>query len=102
MIRPKRKTDYANEIASSGEGNHRIERLYVKEQDQVEIRFSWWNNDKMALRPLDLPEHELLQMMKEAIHEGVFTEGFLKDLTGLLYETRRTAKYADPNDRGHD
>jgi len=34
-------------------GDNRIERLFIKEHKQVEIRVSWWPDGRMANRPLD-------------------------------------------------
>jgi hypothetical protein len=58
----------------------RIERLLIKESQQEEIRFSWWKDNRMIPRPLDLPEDELLILIKTAIQENVFSENFLKAL----------------------
>ena len=81
-----RDTDYATELATADvEG---IERLFVKPENHVEIRFSWWVDNRMANRPLDLPERELLPLLKQAIEKGVFTEGFLRELHAILYDTR--------------
>jgi hypothetical protein len=62
----------------------RIERLFVKEFQQEEIRFSWWKDDKIMMRPLDLPEDELLELFRRAIDEGVFRPEFLKALKRVL------------------
>src|SRR3954471_5309995 len=56
-----RDTDYATELARavltfpSGD-EARIERLFVKSQNQIEIRMSWWKDGKLQPRPLDLGE----------------------------------------------
>ena len=83
-----RDTDYAKELASADINGCRIERLFVKGENQEEIRFSWWVEGRMANRPLDLPEHELLALFRAAITEGVFTSDFLRDLHASLYELR--------------
>jgi hypothetical protein len=85
-----RDTAYATELASADLRGCRIERLHVKELGKDEIRFSWWPEGKMANRPLDLPEDELLPLLRQAIQKGVFTEGFLRDLHSMLYEVRGT------------
>ncbi len=87
-----RDTSYATELAHADIGGHRIERLHVKHQGQEEIRFSWWKDGRMAMRPLDLPEHELLPLLRKAIENGVFTEGFLRELHSLLYEARGSVR----------
>jgi hypothetical protein len=83
-----RDTAYARELATaslaSGDSEVRIERLFVKEFQQEEIRFSWWKGDKMMMRPLDLPEHELLELFRLAIQQRVFQPEFLRALKGIL------------------
>jgi hypothetical protein len=64
---PMRDTEYATETASATMNACRIERLYVKGEGQVEIRFSWWPDGHMANRPLDLPEEELLPLLAAAM-----------------------------------
>jgi hypothetical protein len=89
----RRDTPYATEEATAGIGDCRIERIFVKAENegagQVEIRFSWWPDGRMANRPLDLPEPQLLQLMAEAIRRGVFGEEFLRGLTRLLADHAR-------------
>ena len=84
-----RDTPYAKELVTANfvfpDGDEgRIERLYVKELQQDEIRFSWWKDGKMMMRPLDLREDELLPLLANAIEKGVFSEAFLKGLKALL------------------
>ena len=79
-----RDTQYAKEIATADIGGCRIERIFVKEQNQEEVRFSWWVDGKMAPRPLDVPEVELLPLLVEAIKGGVFTAEFLRNLHAAL------------------
>ncbi len=71
-----RDTGYARELARADIGGHRIERLYVKDRGEEEIRFSWWKDGRMQTRPLDLPEDQLLPLLAEAIREGVFSKRF--------------------------
>lgn len=85
-----RDTPYAREIATADLAGNRIERLYVKSQDQEEIRFSRWKDGNMANRPLDLPEEELLPLLELAMSEGVFTDKFLSDLQTALDGHRKT------------
>lgn len=75
-----RNTDYARELVppavleySDGTNEARLERLYVKAPGTVEIRLSWWKNGRMQLRPLDLPEEELWELLALGIREGVLT-----------------------------
>ena len=77
-----RDTPYAKELktaAISGPGGHesRIERLFVKDKEQEEIRFSWWVSGMMQNRPLDLPEDELARLIAKGIVEGVLSPLFL-------------------------
>ena len=81
-----RDTPYARELATAEFKDCRIERIHVKEHGWDEIRFSWWPEGRMANRPLDLPENELLPLMREAIKKGVFSNEFLGNLRALLEE----------------
>jgi hypothetical protein len=75
-----RDTDYARELASTAIGDVRIERLFVKAENQEEIRLSWWPNGNMANRPLDLPEAQLVELLAEGIRRGVLSPQFLPRL----------------------
>lgn len=85
-----RNTRYAEELCDPGtivwptgeEG--RIERLRIKKSGAEEIRFSWWKNGKMAPRPLDLSEDDLVKLFRNAIRKGVFTHTFRSKLRDLL------------------
>lgn len=79
-----RDTRYATEQATAKINDCRIERILVKAENQIEIRFSWWPDGKMANRPLDLPEPSLLNLIEEAIREKVFSGAFLEGLTRVL------------------
>jgi len=83
-----RDTPYATLLAEHRVGEARIERLWVKDAAQEEIRFSWWKNlgngDQMMERPLDVPEDELLDLFRGGLSAGVFSEDFTRQLTGLL------------------
>ncbi len=85
-----RETSYAGLIAegrlSVGDGHEelRVERLYVKDRKSVEIRFSWWKNGGLMIRPLDATEEELLHLFDEGIKSGVFTPNFIRRLRQLL------------------
>ena len=91
MTQKLRDTRYARELANaklpSGPGRKSfvaIERIHVKQLDQVEIRFSSWEGTKMLPRPLDLPEEELLPLLEAALRGGVFSDGFTERLRGVL------------------
>ena len=85
-----RETPYAGLIAegrlSVGDGHDecRVERLYVKDRGSEEIRFSWWKNGALMMRPLDATEEELLGLFNEGIRAGVFTPNFIRRLRQLL------------------
>jgi hypothetical protein len=81
-----RDTDYAREEATAAVDEFRVERIFVKAENQIEIRFSWWPDGKMANRPLDLPEPMLLDLIKEGIRQRVFSGAFLSALGRLLAE----------------
>lgn len=48
----------------------RAERLYIKAQDQVEIRYSWWKDGALMPRPLDLSVEAWLALQARAILDG--------------------------------
>jgi hypothetical protein len=86
-----RDTAYATELSEPGavrwpeiDEEARMERLQVKESGQIEIRFSWWKSGKMAPRPLDLEENQLIALFADAIHKNVFSREFLTGLRQLL------------------
>jgi phosphoglycolate phosphatase-like HAD superfamily hydrolase len=87
-----RDTKYATELCEPGrvqweDSEGRIERILVKASGQEEIRFSWWKNGTIATRPLDLPEEDLIALMRSAIESGVFTHRFRSELRALLDST---------------
>jgi hypothetical protein len=80
-----RDTPYATEIKTATDSmGQTIERIFVKEYQRDEIRFSWWKDGNLVVRPLDLPEAELLPLMAEAIHKEGFSTNFLRGLQTLL------------------
>ncbi|MBT9149713.1 MAG: hypothetical protein AAGB97_09505 [Dehalococcoidia bacterium] len=79
-----RDTEYAKELATGSIGYAKIERLYVKEQQEEEIRFSWWKDSKLMMRPLDLPEEDLLKLFDDALKNNVFSDSFKYGLVKLL------------------
>jgi hypothetical protein len=82
-----RDTQYATEKATSkvsyGEDEARMEKIFVKEQEQEEIRFSWWKNGNIVPRPLDLPESDLLQLIENGFG-NVLSYEFLADLRSRI------------------
>lgn len=85
-----RDTKYAQELCESGirhfpSGDEaRIEKLYIKESGEEEIRFSWWKDGKMVPRPLDLSEDDLIALIRDAVAKDVFTPAFKLTLRSLL------------------
>lgn len=80
-----RDTGYAKELKSSslpfGDGSEaRIERLFIKQLGQEEIRFSWWKDNNIVTRPLDLSEEALIKLMALGIRDGVLSPRFLAAL----------------------
>jgi hypothetical protein len=65
-----------------------IERIFVKQVEQVEIRFPSWEGSRMMPRALDLPEEELLPLIRAAIREGVFSEAFMESLRSMVGELK--------------
>jgi hypothetical protein len=83
-----RDTPYAKELARAELNDCRIERLWVKRLGQIEIRFSWWPSGRLVTRPLDLPEHELLELLRGAVSEGVLSETFVANLLSILRDAQ--------------
>lgn len=86
-----RRTNYATEIARAsveypGENEARIERLFVNDAKREEIRFSWWRGNRLMMRPLDLPEDDLLTLIEKAIDDNVLSRQFVSRLRALIAE----------------
>jgi hypothetical protein len=95
MTQKLRETRYVRELAAAklpagagGKASIAIERLEVKKDKQVKIRFSSWQGARMQARPLDLTEEELLPLFDAALRGGVFSEQFMRDLGGVLASAR--------------
>ena len=82
-----RDTGYATEIATAVKGEARIEKIFIKAAQQEEIQFSWWRDGKLMMRPLDLPEEELLELLDEAFRRDVFSASFKRDLAKLIIDS---------------
>lgn len=86
-----RETTYARELARAvvpcPGGEMRMERLHINELNREEIRFSWWPNQKMAQKPLDVTEAELLTLFEQAVDRGVLSPDFRQSLKELLERT---------------
>lgn len=94
-----RSTPYADELTKpatlkfSDDSEGRIEHLQFKKgaaAGKEGYRLSWWKpdkktgNHKMAPRPLDVTEDELLTLMARAIKGRVFTARFIERLRKSL------------------
>ena len=80
-------TKYATELATTqlGEqGNATIEKFSVKGTNQEELRFSWTNDRKLMMSPLDLPEDQLLDLLGEAVNQDMFSDAFKLGLLKIL------------------
>jgi hypothetical protein len=75
-----RDTRYAREERTTKVGDNRIERLFVKANKQEEIRISWWPEGRMANRPLDVTEADLITLIAQGIADGVLSGQFLPRL----------------------
>ncbi|MBW6411329.1 hypothetical protein [Clostridium weizhouense] len=68
-----------------------IEKIFIKAIKRDEIRFSLYKDtirsaERYIPRSLDVTEEQLLQLIKEAITEGVFSKDFIKKLSQILNE----------------
>jgi hypothetical protein len=82
----------ARAVVPLGEGDEaRIERLIIKSSGQTEIRLSWWKDGRMMMRPLDLPERDLMTLLPRGVLEGVICLSWERPesiLTHALVRTR--------------
>jgi len=66
-----------------------IEKIFIKAIKRDEIRFSLYKDtirseERYIPRSLDGTEQQLLQLIKEAIQEAVFSKEFIKSLNEIL------------------
>lgn len=98
-----RDTPYATQLnVVQDEVGQSIERLYVKEHAREEIRFSWWRDGRMMVRPLDLPEDELLALLNDAFDKDIFSDTFLAGLHSALSSHLDRRRYRSSLERLHD
>jgi hypothetical protein len=95
MTQKLRETRYVRELAAAklpigtrAKASVAIERIEVKKDKQVKLRFSSWQGARMQAQPLDLTEDELLPLFDAALRAGVFSDEFIRDLGGLLASAR--------------
>jgi hypothetical protein len=70
-------------LASADFAGRRIERVFDRESREVSIRFSVWTGGKINMRPLAMPEEELLVLIGEAAARKVFSAAFLVELEAI-------------------
>jgi hypothetical protein len=71
-------------LASADFASRRIERVFDRETREVSIRFSVWAGGKINMRPLAMPEDELLVLIGEPMAAKVFSPAFLGELQAIL------------------
>lgn len=75
------------------EGNigYGIEKIFVKALNQEEIRFVYFKDtlrkkQQLIARPLDLPEDDLIELIKESLNKNVFSKEFILNLKEIVKE----------------
>lgn len=66
-----------------------IEKIFVKSLNQEEIRFVYFKDtfrkeQQLIARTLDLPEDDLIKLIKESIKKNVFSKEFVSNIRGIL------------------
>lgn len=87
-----KSTDYCDILKQAthrnGDKAHKIERIFVKHKEQIEIRFAYYKQKKgkdyLIPRPLDVSEDELFEVMQDAFQSGVFSNDFKEKMKLLL------------------
>lgn len=69
-----------------------IEKIYVKQLEREEIRICLYKDmrdrggsirNRMLVRPVDVTEKELLQLLQAGIQNSLFTDNFISELKKL-------------------
>lgn len=93
MNKPLKRTQYCDLLAQGttqdGDDISAIEKIYIKDIKREEIRFAWYKEEKNGSRrfiprPLDLTEEELLELLKDGLNQGVFSNTFKENFKKLL------------------
>ena len=93
MSESKKETKYCIVLkqAKIRDGNvaYGIEKIFVKELNQEEIRFVYFKDtirmeEQLVARPLDLPEDDLIRLMELSIKQNVFSKEFVGKLKDIL------------------
>ncbi|MBT2289489.1 hypothetical protein J7E73_10165 [Paenibacillus albidus] len=76
-------------IMSDGQEKYAIEKITVKSTGNTELRFAYYKkmksgHERLIARPLDLSEDSFEKLFKKAIDDGVFSDGFLDRMRGIL------------------
>ena len=87
-----KSTKYCNLLArgmtKEGEDISAVERIFVKDLNREEIRFAWYKEKngtmQFRLRPLDLPENELIELIRNGVRNEVFSKEFRESLKNIL------------------
>jgi hypothetical protein len=87
-----KRTKYCDLLAQGttqeGEDISAVERIYINNHKSEEIRFAWYKEKNgvphFQPRPLDLTEDELLELLKDCVNKGVFSNKFRENLKNNL------------------
>jgi hypothetical protein len=60
-----------------------------------QIRFSGWPGGRLVTRSLDLPEHELLELLRGAVRDGCLKRNILGKLLSILCDPRGDSRLKD-------
>lgn len=74
-----------------GNVGYGIEKIFVKALNQEEIRFVYFKDtfrkeQQLIARPLDLPEDDLIELIKESVNKNVFSKEFILNLKEIIKE----------------
>lgn len=89
-----KETKYCSLIAQSiisDEGySYAIERIIVKDKGSEEIRFAVYKEqrdcERLLIRPLDIGEDILLELIGKAIQEKIFSKKFVNSIRQIIRE----------------
>ncbi|MCH3963256.1 MAG: hypothetical protein LKE46_03200 [Clostridium sp.] len=89
MIKDTKYCQIFSQGKISDEEYYCIEKIFVKAKEREEIRFSLYRDTTLTPqryipRSLDVTEEELLELMKQAMDNSVFSKEFIKKLSELL------------------
>lgn len=88
-----KETDYCKMYAvgsiEDDETRCSLEKIFIKEEERREVRFSYYkrnkkNNFQLIMRPLDVTESEFIEMFENAFRNGVFSKVFITALKTIL------------------